>query len=210
MKLQELLLTEMPAFSNKEMPPHPEQLTHFYSDDTIAAEWIPFTAWPDGYQVFMHKNHTTAFIGIKSRRQREPEDVPGWDALVTAEFKIPQDLSSNGVQLPGALQIDIVEAHSDAARRFGLGTRLYWGIADAGITVISDNKQYKGGKALWIKLARDQGSKYIVNVIQDGNVMMDKNNQPLVWDGSNVDETDLWNPSIKSAQFYTLFILRKR
>lgn len=212
MKLGDIkLLTEVPAYDDREMPPHPEQLTHFYSDDTLTAEWILFHQYDDHFELYMHKNHTVAFIG--KRGVRQPRMVSGIHAYITAEFKHPQDLSSTnpGLQLPGALQIDVVEAHNDASKRFGLGTRLYWGIAEAGITVISDTKQYKGGRALWLKLAKDQGSKFIVNVIRDGHpVMNEAGNKPLVWDGTNIDETELWNPSVKSIQFHTLFVLRKK
>lgn len=200
-------------------------LVHFYSNATLADEFILIKQDP-AYSVYINKEHTMAVIGEMGNRP--PNNVEGMYVFVTLDFKDAQDISNSNpsASLKGALQVDLVVANNTASLRRGFGTAIYWALADRGITIISDNTQYKGGKELWKKLAREQGSKYVINVIRDGVPLLDDNGQPFVYNGSNIPDDDLWSarppertrragapepaPDVRAYMYHTLFTLRAR
>lgn len=64
-----------------------------------------------------------------------------------------------------------------------------------------------GGKELWKKIARlSVNSEYQVFVLDHGQLRLDNNGNPVIYDGNNIDDAELWSENIDNK--YTLFALK--
>lgn len=195
--LTEQLLREMPyAPEDEHGQPRVLQMdtsnfTHFLSERTLAEEW-KLLKKEAKYSVYINNDHNQAVIGRMGHR--DSDGSLGMSIVVTADFK-EQMLShdESAVPLKGALQIDLVVTNRPEEARGGYGTLLYFAMAEAGITIISDNTQYKGGAQLWKNLARSYRDRFVVNVIENGQVKLDTNGKPVEYDGSNIPDAELWS-----------------
>jgi hypothetical protein len=220
--LKQIELNEMSYFIDQEMKPNTIQWEAFYSSDTLQRDFI-LVKNGGSYAVYINKDHNVAVIGEMGNR---PEDgKPGLIVFITAEFKDNQILTHDDSvpQLPGALQVDVVEARVKSLKAAGYGTKLYQALVASGITIISDNTQYRGGKALWIALGKQAGNGYVVNIIDHGKVKLDATGKPYQWNGGNIPEEELWSargfprtganaPPVDTSipdRTMTLFVMRK-
>ena len=197
--LKEDLLTEMPyaPIDNEgkttELKMSTENFDHFYSDNTIAEEWKLVKQEGDKV-VYINNDHTLAFVGKVGTNNQGKHGV---NVIVSLEFKFPQYISKTNpsMTLKGALQVDLAIVLNRSLARGSNATFLYASLVQMGITIISDNTQYRGGKELWKSLARNQhGNGYEINIIDDGKPMMDQaTGKPFVYDGSNLPDDELWS-----------------
>lgn len=221
------VLKEMPYLVNKDMVMGQNEWTEFFSVDTLQRKFILMQEFPQQRRaVYINKEHNMAFIGEPGKRKADGKD--GVHVTISVEFKNSQVLShmTPSPQLKGALQVDLVEAHNPNMVGSGDGTMLYAGLVNKGLTIISDNTQYRGGKHLWKKIAAVQSQfGYVVNVIVDGKPYMDENGKPFVYNGSNLPDDHLWSerppprtqragappppPDDRPDKYMTLFIMRK-
>lgn len=208
MKLEDL--SETPQYVDKELDKKFEIRGVFVSDDTLKVDYDQLYDRDDPdigkIEAFIKKSKSAAIIGL--RQKRESDGKNGVRPHCIVEFKNKVNL--NGIKhIPGSqndLQVSIVTT-SENSRRSGFGMLLYLALAKNGFTVVSDNTQYIGGKALWKTLASNMiGSKYKVFVLENGELMMD-GDKPIVYDGSNIDEALLWSESVDKK--YVLFALKK-
>lgn len=198
--LSEQLLHEMP-YAPEDQNGQPAKLqmdtsnfTHFLSERTLAEEWklLKAETKEPAYSVYVNNDHNQAVIGRMGHR--DSDGSLGMSIVVTADFKEQVLSHDESVQpLKGALQIDLVVANRPEEARYGYGTKLYFAMAEAGITIISDNTQYKGGAQLWKNLARSNRAQFVVNVIENGQLMLDANNKPVEYDGTNIPDAELWS-----------------
>lgn len=118
------------------------------SQDTLKREFkeiARLTLSTVNYVFAIERNFGYAIVGILPENQNERIRLAG-----QLEFKDAPDISSEKV-LPfkdHILQVDGVQMY-DKEKFRGLGHRLYCELANSGFNIISDNLQYKGGKALW-------------------------------------------------------------
>lgn len=202
-------LLEMPTLKPEEMPPR-APARPFFSMGSLARnyEFIHKGQTSEGeeYWCVIKKDKQTSAIGIPGVRS---DGVRGMDVIGTADFKSSVVLS--GLERipvgPHILQIELAEVVSNRQNR-GWGMYLYTSLAEAGYVIISDNTQYLGGHALWKRIAREtmQG-RYHVYVLKHGEPVLDDSGQPKVYDGTNIDDSELW--STNSDQKYTLFALKR-
>lgn len=195
--LKENLLTEMP-YAPEDADGKPKKLQmdtskfdHFFSDSTLADEFKLVDEAPN-YVVYIRQDHSGAFIGARGHRARD--NATGASVIITLDFKEQMISTSNpGLKLPGAVQVDLVVANDPKIARGGFGAQLYISlVTKLGMTIISDNTQYHGGKMLWKSLAGTQKG-YIINIIADGVPMQDANGKPFVYNGSNLPDDELWS-----------------
>lgn len=237
--LTEQLLYEMPYTpleqdgTEKTLSQDTSKFTHFLSVDTLKDEWKLIKHTPT-YTVYINNDHNMAVIGQMGKRADDGK--PGMHIVVTADFKDTQDLGPDVAQLKGALQIDLVVANNQKLARQGFGTKLYFALAEAGMTIISDNTQYKGGKQLWVNMAQRAGQNFVINILDNGKVRVGADGKPVEFDGTNESPESLWSgrapertqPSGLTAagkeewerrqdanrkipdRFHVLFVLRKR
>lgn len=184
----------------------------FYSDDTLARDFEFIFKGKDSndaeFYVVMHKDKSIAVIGKPSIRKMDGKS--GMEIIGTAEFKDAPDVSSSKLIVfsHNVLQIDSVEVAKKFKAR-GYGFYLYFALASAGYSIISNSTQYRGGKELWKKIARQMvNNLYNVFIIQDGEVLLSDSGDPVVYDGANIDDAELW--SADADKHYTLFALKRK
>jgi hypothetical protein len=206
MKLSDLL-SEMPIFKNTEMPPM-ELLQPFYSMNTLHREFDFIgkgqTRDNEEFWVVIKKNHNFAVIGVPGTRERDGRE--GMNIYGEIEFKTNLLISGLNKIVAGknVVQVNVVGI-SEKYRHMGFGFYLYLTLAKAGFVVISDNTQYIGGKELWKSIASTVCNSYVVYVIDNGVVRVNLDGTPVVYDGHNIDDAELW--STDSSRKYTLFAL---
>jgi hypothetical protein len=208
MKLEELM--ETPVLDPTEMPVNMYPFRPFVSMDTINREYriIAKGVVPTGeeYFVIMRKHNDQAIIGIPGFR--EPTKKPGIEVMGNMTLKHTTQISGNQPFNLGTnvIQVDGVRV-GNTAKYQGWGFYLYLTLAKCGYVVVSDNKQYIGGKELWKKIARELiHDNYKVYVIDSGVVRVGADGTPIVYDGHNIDDAELW--SADGARKYTVFALR--
>jgi len=209
MKLSELL--EMaPVFKNSEA----NNLTMsqlFLTDESIKRDFIDLgnvKINADEYKVVLRKSLGIAFIGKIGKR--ELDGKPGIEIIGDVEFKHKQTISGLKSFTPNdkILQVSTVVIEPNN-RIIGLGFYLYLTLAKAGYMIVFDNTQYIGGKALWKKIAaKVLKDDYAVYVLDHGEVRLDDKGDPIVYDGSNIDDAELWSENVDKK--YTLFALRSK
>lgn len=120
------------------------------------------------------------------------------------EFHPASDLGEAG----NGLQVDVVQAKDDA-RGTGFGYELYKTLLDAGYTLVSDHTQYRGGKALWMKvLRRAAADGHYVMILKDGKFMRDASGQIIKYDGTNIPDDQIWGKKGSVPHFNTLLVAR--
>jgi hypothetical protein len=93
--------------------------------------------------------------------------------------------------LKNVLQVDVVEVMTTTGE--GYGYQLYKAIINAGYTLISDNVQYRGGKALWDKIITKSATDlHNVYVIQNGKFLKDRQKNPIKFNGTNLPSDAVW------------------
>lgn len=203
MKLDELF--EMPQLEPKELSTiYSGAVRRFNSQQTIDVKYDILSTFGK-YLIGISKDKSFAFIGETGTRE---DGVNGAFVLGTIDFKKPLNISSlEHVEAPDhVLQVDGVEL-AKKYQRDGLGYLLYLGLIKAGYIVISDNLQYLGGQAIWKKIAKlAVNNDYKVYISDDTELRM-KDGKPEVYDGSNIDDAEIWTTN--KSKVYTLLVAKK-
>jgi len=162
-----------------------------------------------GYIVGMSKDGNYAMIGQKGVRKED--GARGAFILGTIDFKKPMELSIDDEEIDfpqdKILQVDGVEI-AKKYQRDGLGYLLYLSLINAGFMVISDNLQYLGGQAIWKKIAKFAINNAYKVYISDNAKLRMKNGNPEVYDGTNIDDAEIWS-SYNDSKLYTLLVAKK-
>lgn len=195
-------LKEMPQLKTQELPARGHK--PFYSESTLAERYNILNDNND-YTVVIRKNLDSAAIGVMGIR--EVDSTPGLEILGLVGFKQHLNLSGikdTPIKLPKTLQVDLVDVLTKW-QRSGWGIRLYFELARAGYTVISDNTQYLGGQAIWKKIAAQSlPNGFTVHIVDHGEIRRTAG-LPVVYDGSNLEDSELWSENADKK--YTLFAL---
>lgn len=92
------------------------------------------------------------------------------------------------------LQVDTVYTHDDY-KRLSLAMALYVVLCRYGYTIVSDFTQYRGGKGLWKKLAKEsEARKFVVKVWSDeaGDWVKDSEGNPIHYTAENLEDEEVW------------------
>lgn len=181
-------------------------MQQFYSNDTIERDFEFANKFEiDGQDVFVviAKDRSKAAIG--SPGVRKTDKKAGMNIVGIADFRKPDISSSKWFNFnQNVLQIDSVEVHKKF-KTLGYGFHLYLGLVKAGFVIISDNYQYVGGKSLWKKIAtQDKANEYKVYVIDNGQPICDDEGNPLEYNGTNIDDADIWSENSDEKHFVVL------
>lgn len=206
MKANELF--EMPIFVDKEANFN-DSFRPFYSQDTIDRdfEFIRKGKNPNDdteYYVAIKKNNSIAVIGIPGTRK---DGKPGMEVIGDVDFhKYPNVDGLQQIKFPSnVLQINTVKI-SDKWKTRGWGYLLYLSLVKAGYPLICDFTQFRGGKALWKKIAKSGSFDNIkVNVIQRGVVMVDEDGKPINYNGDNIHDDEIWSQNFDNK--YSLLVM---
>ena len=122
------------------------------------------------------------------------------------------------VSLPTDLQhtniIQIMDASTDVnfAGR-GLATFVYFNILvdKLNYIIVCDEQHMYGGIRLWRKMSR-AAMQYgkIIYLIKDGQYILDKNNQPLVFDDTNFPKSKIWSTLPNDRGKNVLFVIKNK
>ena len=197
--LEENLITEMPSApldaqgNVRELTPNTSDYVDFLSKDSLDREFKLVKEAAD-FSVYINNEHDMAIIGKMGHRPKGDKKY-GIAIYVTVDFKHQQKISTSNpsAQLRGALQVDMVAVHKRNMGGRGYAHNMYYALADLGITIISDNTQFRGGKELWKKLAANAAPNYVINIIEDARVRLDDNGKPFEYNGSNLPDDELWS-----------------
>lgn len=217
MKLGDIkLLTELPDYDPRQLPPKPNLLTNYFSDATLARDFKQIAKLERGVEVWMINDNSMAVIG--DRRARPPaNETEGLHAVCTLLMK-PEEYMTPGLgQIKTMLQVDYVEADPQLASR-GYGRNLYQSVVAAGFMLACDNYQYFHGRKLWESLVQGQGHTYVINILKDGKMVLDNNGQLLNYDGRNFPADEIWTevdhtlPASKrdTKNHNTILIMRRK
>jgi hypothetical protein len=101
--------------------------------------------------------------------------------------KIPKTVDASRL-----LQVDKVSIDKDF-QGLGIASYAYAQLAKRGFTVLSDTSQFADGKMLWKKMAtKAQLRDYKIFVLDDEYGFIEKNGQPISYDGTNIDDAQIW------------------
>ena len=203
MKLKQLL--KSPIFIPKEMGDE-DKMTPFFITDERLTERYKLLATKDEVEVYLNKDRSSACVGLRSKRHDGRSGIKIYGDL---QFKDHLCLRYQIDQFGKAkiLQVNLVSV-VDESKFMGLGSFLYSSIVKAGNVIISDNKQFIGGKELWKKIGRSHLSNEVVYLIDKGNVMIDDKGKPIEYDGENVPDNKIWSED-KQKEF-VLFLYKNK
>lgn len=114
-----------------------------------------------------------------------------------------------GLPVKNELQVHTVHTDSDF-RNKNLAMAMYVLLARYGFTVVSDFEQFNGGKALWQKMAKQSSSrKFVVRVWSDEKEdwVRDQDGAVLSYDGTNIDDAEIWNSANRKYEPTSLLVL---
>jgi hypothetical protein len=107
--------------------------------------------------------------------------------------------------LHNVIQVDRVATHPVKSES-GVATGVYKLLVDSGYTLVSDITQYETAQGLWKKLARDRSYKvYVADV--DHGMFRDTSGTPIVYDGVNILDDDIWSHGSNYDGQYRVLIL---
>lgn len=196
-----------PLLEPKELPFFMSRMP-FYSNDTLSDEYLILLKQKVSSRgtliVAINKDKSTAIIGKVSKRSTDKKE--GMYIYGRLEFKSQFDVHDKIIPTSNGkiLQVDGVEIIKELKRQ-GYGYLLYFNLIKSGYSVICDNTQYLGGKALWKKIANESKfNNYKVYVLDNGTLRKDLNGDLFHYDGSNIMDSDLWSNNYD--KFHTLFL----
>jgi len=195
------VLTETPYLHPGEMSR--KMLDGSYSINTIQREFSRQLGTIGDMHVLID-THGAVLIGL------HPDDKPTLEGRVLPAFSL-RFKRSHLIRFPNQfrnlVQIDTVAIDPFRGNK-GVASAIYKMIVDAGYTLVSDVTQYDTAKALWKKIAGDPSYKmYVADV--DNGMFKDADGQPIVYNGSNISDAEIWSQGSDYDGQYRVLILTK-
>ncbi len=200
MKLSEIL-AETPYLHPGEMPR--VILDGSYSLNTIKREFGKQLGVVGGMNILID-THASTVIGIPLNGKL----TAAGRVLPTFALKFKHsNLITFKHLFPNVIQVDVVAVDPFSGNK-GVASSIYKKIVDAGYTLVSDVTQYDTAKALWKKIATDTSYKmYVADV--DHGLFKDEDGQPIVYDGNNIADDQIWSMGSDFDGQYRVLILTK-
>lgn len=193
-------IKESPIYDPNEMSKPPQVGELFLSVNTLKDEYTEITQIDMNGQSFMsviHDDGDYAVMGAIGTRSGDNAQGIFIDCQIS--FKPGVDASySSSFGAATTKQVDLVQIYARPAlamsTRRGVGYQLYKSIVMSGTTLVSDYLQYRGGKELWLKVARmSKHDGFSVFVFKDSGMISDTSGIPIKYDGTNIPDSDIWS-----------------
>lgn len=98
-----------------------------------------------------------------------------------------------------------------AMRDVGLATFVYETVAiEAGITLLSDNEQYAGGKALWQHIARQSKDLVVFILDTDSARYLPFDGDRIEYDGKSIPESEIWSEHPDTSKHSVVLVAESR
>jgi hypothetical protein len=216
MKFREIM-QEDPVYDASELPKSPIVGNFFYSENTLQDEFIYLTEVSlDNkiFHVFMGDDKSSVVIGEPGNRMGDQKPGIFIDGQLILKHSL--DLGGNSPKLLSGgkvLQVDLVKINQrteigNIKTRQGLGYNLYKSVVEAGYTLVSDTLQYRGGKALWKKIApMSKHDGFQVFILSNGEFISDESGEALAYDGDNIPDDQIWSQDATNK--HVLLVARK-
>lgn len=145
---------------------------------------------------YLLKNKRSVLRGaIKMKKKVGEKLLDSNQIIFELEFKDSQTITKypKNLDQSSILQVNSV-AVLDKYRGSGIASYAYGLLIANGFIVVSDKDQFTDGKELWKKMARDSHAQnYKIYIINDTTgFVLDKDGNPIMYDGSNIDDADIW------------------
>lgn len=212
------ILEEEPVYDPTEMPKGPTIGELFFSEDTLEREYIfikELQLSDRQFYVFIQDDHSSVVIGEGGNRRIDNKPGIFIDGQLTLKHSL--DLGQNvDISKLGSMvvQVDLVKINSrrdmagDIRTAMGLGFELYHSVIEKGFTLISDTLQYRGGKALWKKIAPLSSlSGFAVYILKNGEFISDDSGHAIPYTGSNIPDSAIWSENEENK--HVLLVAKK-
>jgi hypothetical protein len=179
----------------------------------------------DSYPSFDGMNREFKFLGTLEKEDREfnfwlsnnnlfaKVTTPGVNEIGQDRELVVTNITFHkhptGLPVDNELQAHTVYTHRDY-RGNNLALALYVVLCRYGYTIVSDFEHYNGGKALWKKMALEADARrFAVRVWSDENDdwVRGDDGKPLLYNGANLGDDDVWNDLDRHALPATLLVL---
>lgn len=98
-----------------------------------------------------------------------------------------------------------------AMRDVGLATFVYETVAiEADITLLSDNEQYAGGKALWQHIARQSKDLVVFILDTDSARYLPFDGDRIEYDGKSIPESEIWSEHPDTSKHGVVLVAESR
>lgn len=92
-------------------------------------------------------------------------------------------------------------------RDIGLATLVYELVANkAGVTLLSDNEQYEGGKALWQHIARSSTALKVFILDTDTAQYIPFDGERICYDGNSISEGEIWSEPPDRSKYRVVLV----
>lgn len=213
MKIEEIM-TESPYHTSGELIHQMEYSdSHYMSDGSLNRLYDNIgSAELAGNIVsfYLLKNKRTILRGAtKSKKKLGDQLLDSNKIIFVLEFKSEPSIINYpvGISANDILQVDSVAVLSEF-KGSGIASYAYGLLISTGFVVVSDRDQFTDGKELWKKMAREAHvQNYKIYLINDtsGFITDDKGN-PIIYDGSNIDDSDIWSSGINHSGEHILLL----
>ena len=148
------------------------------------------------FSFWLSKNKKAAIVSTKIQNSNS--------IVLTVKFD-----NRAGLPVKNELQVHTVY-NQQHHRNKNLAMAMYVLLARYGFTVVSDFEQFNGGKALWQKMAKESSTRnFVVRVWSDEKEdwIRDQDGTVLSYDGTNIDDADIWNSANRKYEPTSLLVL---
>lgn len=169
----------------------------FYNLGTLTNQTIDFKFW-------LRKSETNSIVTITGANRNGVQ----YNTIVTDVHFDNRFI----VDVPKQLQVSKAVTNENY-RSYGLGLAMYVVLARYGYSVVSDYEQFAGGINLWKKIARESNFRnYAVRIWSDTleDWVRDTSGEIIKYDGSNIDESDIWNDTNRKYDPTSLLVLTSK
>lgn len=152
------------------------------------------------------KHQIPLFMGFK----KEVEKGDRRRLVFILAFKYKPNFNTRSFGTKRLFQVDLVEVSPEIEGQ-SLATSVYRYLVNQNSTIISDNHQYKGGKSIWKKLAKESDLKVTIYNSELSEFILDSYDKPIIYDGNNIPDNIIWSDQWNSkVSENILLVLNKR
>lgn len=191
--------SEMPYLHPGEMTR--DMLDNGVSDSAIVRDYKKIGT-VTGLPMYIDK-HETHVIVVNPEEKTESGRM---QQVFRMQFKQRHQLSFPN-QFKNILQLSKVAVNRQHGTS-GLATYVYKLLVSLGYTIVSDDTQFEPAQSLWKRIAADPGVKVYVADVEHG-LFKDDNGAPILYNGANIPDQDIWTSGSEYTGQYRVLILTK-
>ncbi len=181
----------------------------FISNTSLVRLYGPLGAIQAGSEyVELHnlKNHPRVIGTVKAQKDGEESNR----IVFSLRFKVHHTLVNvpPGVDEARVIQVDKVSTER-ALEGMGIASYAYSELVKLGHVILSDTSQFDEGRRLWVRMATKAHLRnYEIFVLDDEFGFIERDGKPVVYDGSNIDDAEIWTTGEDYSGAYVLLLMK--